>query len=79
MEGRLAARVKAFAEELAQEHQAELAAAGRLVDLEELTCQIGDAVTRLLWEQELVRRAGAAAGAGRLSRLRTALPGGPGA
>jgi len=41
---------------LAREHQQELAAAGTLVNLEELTCQIGDEVTRLLTEKELVRR-----------------------
>ena len=56
MDCRLEARMRAMVEELAREHQQELAAAGTLVDLEELTCQIGDEVTRLLTEKELVRR-----------------------
>lgn len=56
MDCRLEARMRTFVEELAREHQQELAAAGTLVDLEELTCQIGDEVTRLLTEQELIRR-----------------------
>lgn len=56
MDCRLQARVKEMVEELAREHQQELAAAGTLVDLEELTCQIGDEFTRLLTEQELARR-----------------------
>lgn len=56
MDCRLEARMKAMVEALAREHQQELAAAGTLVDLEELTCQIGDEVTRMLTEQELVRR-----------------------
>ncbi len=56
MDCRLKAKVTAFVEKLAREHQAELAAAGTLVDLEELTCQLGDEVTRLLTEQELIRR-----------------------
>ncbi len=57
MDCRLKARMKSMVAELAREHAAELAAAGTLVDLEELTCQIGDEVTRLLTEQEVVRRA----------------------
>jgi len=44
-------------EDLAREHQRELAEAGTLVDLEELTCQIGDEVARQLCEHELVGRA----------------------
>lgn len=56
MDCRLHARMREMVEELAREHQVELAAAGRLVDLEELTCQIGDEFTRLLTEKELVRR-----------------------
>ena len=43
-------------EQLAREYQKELAAAGTLVDLEELSCQLGDEVTRQLTERELVRR-----------------------
>lgn len=56
MDCRIEARMQAFVSELAREHQQELAEAGTLVDLEELTCQIGDEVTRLLTEQELARR-----------------------
>lgn len=56
MEGRLKARMKEMVEALAREHQQELAAAGTLLDLETLTCQIGDEVTRLLTERELTRR-----------------------
>jgi hypothetical protein len=56
MDCRLQTRVKTVVEELAREHYAELTAAGTLVDLEELTCQIGDEVTRLLTERELTRR-----------------------
>src|SRR4030042_1847300 len=57
MECRLEARIKAVIETLAREHQQELAEAGTLVDLEALTCQIGDMVTRELTQQEVVRRA----------------------
>ena len=42
MECLMRARVKAMVEQLAREHQQELAAAGTLVDLEELTAGIGD-------------------------------------
>jgi hypothetical protein len=45
-----------MAKELAQTHAEELAAAGTLVDLEELACEIGDELTRLLTEGELARR-----------------------
>jgi hypothetical protein len=56
MECRMKSRVKAMVEELAKEHQRELAAAGTLVDLEELTSQIGDEFARQLCESELVNR-----------------------
>jgi hypothetical protein len=56
MDCRLQGRVRTMAEQLAREHQQELAAAGRLMDLEELTCEVGDELTRLLTEQELTRR-----------------------
>jgi len=61
MECLLTTRVKAMVEELAREHQQELAAAGTLVDLEELTCQIGDEFARQLCESELLNRARKAA------------------
>lgn len=57
MDCRLNHKIKAVAEDLAREHQRELAEAGTLVDLEELTCQIGDEVARQLCEHELVGRA----------------------
>jgi len=57
MECRLEAKVKAFVEGLAQEQQEVLAKAGTLVELEELTCQIGDRVTRELTQWEVARRA----------------------
>ena len=63
MEGRMKSRVKAMVEELAREHQRELAAAGTLVDLEELSCQIGDEFARRLCENELSSRGQRAADA----------------
>lgn len=63
MECRMKSRVKAMVEELAREHQRELAAAGTLVDLEELICQIGDEFARQLYESELGSRARQAADA----------------
>lgn len=62
MDCRFQQRVKDLVTQLAREHQQELAAAGTLVDLEELTCEMGDEVTRLLTEQELVRRGREGAG-----------------
>lgn len=53
MECRMRTRVKAMVEQLAREHQQELAAAGTLVNLEELTAQIGDEFGRQLCENEL--------------------------
>lgn len=57
MECRLETELKTMIEGLARKHQQELEAAGTLVDLEELTCQIGDMVTQELTQQEVVRRA----------------------
>ena len=53
MECRMRTRVRAMVEQLAREHQQELAAAGTLVDLEELTAEIGDEFGRQLCENEL--------------------------
>src|SRR3990170_1440119 len=61
MECRMRTRVKAMVEQLAREHQQELAAAGTLVDLEELTAGIGDEFGRQLCENELTSRSGRAA------------------
>jgi len=56
MDCRLRDKIRAMVEDLAGEHQQELAEAGTLIDLEELTCQIGDEVARQLCEHELVGR-----------------------
>jgi len=56
MDCRLNDRIRGMVEDLAREHQRELAEAGTLVDLEELTCQIGDEVARQLCERELAGR-----------------------
>jgi len=61
MECRMRTRVKAMVEQLAREHQQELAAAGTFVALEELTAGIGDEFGRQLCENELTSRSGRAA------------------
>jgi hypothetical protein len=61
MECHKKARIKAMVEDLARDYQQELAAAGTLVNLEELTCQIGDEFARQLCESELTSRARQAA------------------
>ena len=57
MECHVKGRIKALVEQLALEHQLELAAAGTMVDLEDLTSQIGDEFARQLCERELTKRA----------------------
>jgi len=57
MECRMRARVRDMVESLAREYQKELAAAGTLVNLEELTAEIGDEFGRQLCEKELLDRA----------------------
>jgi hypothetical protein len=61
MECLMKTRVRAMVEQLAREHQQELAAAGTFVDLEELTAEIGDEVGRQLCENELTNRSERAA------------------
>ena len=61
MECLISTRVKAMVEQLAREHQQELAAAGTFVDLEELTARIGDEFGRQLCENELTSRSERAA------------------
>jgi len=56
MDCRLRTKIRGLVEDLAREHQKELAKAGTFVDLEELTCQIGDEVARQLCQHELVGR-----------------------
>ena len=64
MECRIRARVREMVEGLAREYQKELAAAGTLLDLEELTAEIGDEFGRQLCENELLDRARRASIAG---------------
>ena len=61
MECRMRTRVREMVENLAREYQRELAAAGTLVALEELTAEIGDEFGRQLCENELLGRAKRAA------------------
>jgi hypothetical protein len=59
LQSELVELVRGFAER----HQAQLAAAGTLVSLEELTAEMGDAVARELANQELRRRSATVAAA----------------
>jgi len=61
MECRMRTRLRAMVEELAREHQQELAAAGTLMALEELTAEIGDELGRQLCENQLTSRSERAA------------------
>jgi len=61
MDGRLEAKVKTFVRELAREEQARLRAAGTMVELEELACEIGDEFTRQLMSLEMASRCDEAA------------------
>ncbi len=61
MDGRLKAKVKEFAMGLAGEEQARLRAAGTLIELEELACEIGDELTRELMSLEMADRSNEAA------------------
>lgn len=61
MEDRLKRRIGEFASELAREQQQRLQAAGKFVDLELLTAEIGDQVARELSNIELSRRSQEAA------------------
>jgi len=61
MDGRLKAKVKGFAMELAREEQARLRAARTMVELEELACEIGDAFTSQLMSLEMKDRCDEAA------------------
>lgn len=56
MECHVRSRLKAMVGELAREYQRELEAAGTLVELEELTCEIGDELGRQLCASELANR-----------------------
>ena len=57
MDDRLRQRVLAVANQLAVEEKDRLAALGTFVEIEDLTAEIGDEVTRQLAQLELTRRA----------------------
>lgn len=61
MDGRLLAKVRSLAMELAREEQARLRAAGTMVELEELACEIGDEFTSQLVSLEMADRSNEAA------------------
>ena len=56
MDCRIKSQINAVAEKMAKEYQQELAAKGTLMDLEELTYQIGDEIGRKLCEKVLANR-----------------------
>lgn len=64
MDDRLRREVREFVEGLAVREQERLAALGTLADIEDLTAEIGDEVTRQLAGFELSRRADATAATG---------------
>jgi hypothetical protein len=61
MDGRLKSKIRSLSMELAFEEQARLRAAGTMVDLEELACEIGDEITVQMVSIEMSRRADEAA------------------
>jgi hypothetical protein len=61
MDGRLKAKVRAMSMELAREEQTRLRAAGTMIELEELACEIGDEFTSQLLSQEMAARSDGAA------------------
>lgn len=56
MDGRLKAKVRVLTRELAREEQARLQAAGTMIELEELACEIGDEFTSQLVSLEMAKR-----------------------
>ena len=61
MDGRLKSKILAMSLELAREEQARLRAAGTMVELEELACEIGDEFTSQLMSLEMADRSNEAA------------------
>jgi len=61
MDGHLRAKVKALTRELAHAKQAKLQAAGTMIELEELACEIGDEFTSQLVSLEMAKRSNQAA------------------
>ena len=56
MDGRLKSKIMAMSMELAVEEQARLRAAGTMIELEELACEIGDEFTSQLMSLEMADR-----------------------
>lgn len=61
MDSELSTRISGIVRQLAKQEQKRLRAAGTFVALEELACEIGDAVTRQLLSEELAQRSNEAA------------------
>jgi len=61
MDSEFSTKISGMVGQLASEEHARLRAAGTMVDLEELACEIGDEVTRQLMGQEMAARANQAA------------------
>lgn len=61
MDSELSSRIAGIVEQLAIQEQQRLRAAGTLVELEELACDIGDEVTRQLMSGQLAERSNQAA------------------
>ena len=56
MDSELKSRLSGIVRQLAEQEQQRLRAAGTIVELEELACEIGDEVTRQLLGEELAKR-----------------------
>ena len=56
MDGRLKSQIKLMTMELARQEQARLRAAGTMIELEELACEIGHAFTNQLMSLEMADR-----------------------
>lgn len=61
MDSHLKAKVKTVTLKLAREEQERLRAAGTMIELEELVCEIGDEVTKQLLQLEMTERSDEAA------------------
>lgn len=57
MDSELTTKISGMVRQLASEEHARLRAAGTMVDLEELVCEIGDEFARQLMSQEMASRA----------------------
>lgn len=61
MDSELTTRISGLVRELAEQEHQRLRAAGTIVELEDLVCEIGDEVTRQLFSSELAERSNEAA------------------